>query len=223
MPSWGNYDNAANTPLWSVTQVNVTPDSANTALLFDNTVQDDWKEATTGGGYRHADQAVGVFGIDVNEAQVESGTAHTGWVLRTEFSGQRAGRVQEEVLVALSSMNNDSDSAYANTVLEITSQPSGNSTSKGAGKSINFYVTATSTPTAPITYLWQYNTASGSLGWTNAASSPLLFTGGGTSTLTANAVANTTNTYVVRVQIASPAWTSSANVVSSNATITITG
>ena len=211
--SWGNYDNAANSPFWAAASVNLTPDSANATLLFANTSANVFISNTT----------VGVFGVDANESQVQSGTVHTGWVLRKQFDGGRAGRVQEEVLVALSTMNNDSDTVYANTVLTITTQPSSNSTSKGAGKSINFSVVASSTPDAPITYLWQYNTSSGSLGWTDASGSPLLFTNGGTSVLTANAVANTTNTYVVRVQIASPTWTNAANVVSSNATITITG
>lgn len=210
--SWGNYDNAANSPFWSAASVNLTPDSANATLLFANTSANVFIANTT----------VGVFGIDANESQVRSGSVHTGWVLRKTFDGGRAGRVQEEVLVALSTMNNDSDTVYANTVLAISTQPSSNSTSKGAGKSINFSVVATATPDAPITYLWQYNTSSGSLGWTNAAGAPLLFSNAGTATLTANAVANTTNTYVVRVQIASPTWTNAANVISSNATITIT-
>lgn len=42
-----------------------------------------------------------VFGVDADE--VAAGTAaHVGWVRRVEGTGGRAGRVQEEVLVALS-------------------------------------------------------------------------------------------------------------------------
>lgn len=42
-----------------------------------------------------------VFGVDANEVAAGS-AAHTGWVRRVEGTGGRAGRVQEEVLVALS-------------------------------------------------------------------------------------------------------------------------
>lgn len=43
-----------------------------------------------------------VFGVDA--AEVAAGNApHCGWVRRTEGTGGRAGRVHEEVLVALSS------------------------------------------------------------------------------------------------------------------------
>lgn len=42
-----------------------------------------------------------VFAVDAQEVAVGT-AAHTGWVRRVEGTGGRAGRVQEEVLVAMS-------------------------------------------------------------------------------------------------------------------------
>jgi hypothetical protein len=49
-------------------------------------------------------KAVGVFGYDPAEVAADPAIPHAGWVLRTEGSGGRAGRVQYEVLVAMSSI-----------------------------------------------------------------------------------------------------------------------
>ena len=54
-------------------------------------------------------KAVGVFGVDAAEMKAanggtKTGVAHAGWVLRTEGTGGRAGRVQYETLVAMGSL-----------------------------------------------------------------------------------------------------------------------
>ena len=54
-------------------------------------------------------KSVGVFGVDVAEMKAanggtKTGIAHAGWVLRTEGTGGRAGRVQYETLVAMGSL-----------------------------------------------------------------------------------------------------------------------
>jgi len=62
---------------------------------------------------------VGIFGVDTNEvantsaASKASKPAHAGWVLRKAGTGNRVGRVQTEVLVAMGSMTGDG-SASAN-------------------------------------------------------------------------------------------------------------
>ena len=62
---------------------------------------------------------VGIFGVDTSEMantsanSVASRPAHAGWILRTAGTGNRAGRVQTEVLVAMGSMTGDG-SATAN-------------------------------------------------------------------------------------------------------------
>jgi hypothetical protein len=47
-------------------------------------------------------ETIGLFAVDTQETTVR-GTTGTGWVLRTTGSGGRANRVQEELLVAISS------------------------------------------------------------------------------------------------------------------------
>lgn len=62
---------------------------------------------------------VGIFGVDTNEIANTSATskaskpAHAGWILRKAGTGNRVGRVQTEVLVAMGSMSGDG-SASAN-------------------------------------------------------------------------------------------------------------
>jgi hypothetical protein len=62
---------------------------------------------------------VGLFGVDTNEiantsvASKASKPAHAGWILRKAGTGNRVGRVQTEVLVAMGSMTGDG-SASAN-------------------------------------------------------------------------------------------------------------
>ncbi len=159
MPAWGNYDNAANTPLWSTAAVKVAPTAVNTANLFQNTTEDYWQDSLPNGGERLADIAVGVFGVDNFEADVNAKGAHTGWVLRTEGFGGRAGRVQQEVLVAMSTMITDNTSPiYPDATITITSQPSQNTANTILGNTATFRVTASITEgntAAPLTYQWQ--------------------------------------------------------------------
>jgi hypothetical protein len=158
MPAWGNYDNAANTPLWSTAAVKVAPTRANTANLFQNTTEDYWQDTLPNGGERLADIAVGIFGVDNFEADVNAKGAHTGWVLRTEGYGGRAGRVQQEVLVAMSTMITDNTSPiYPDATITISSQPGSNTANLTVGNTATFRVTASITEgntAAPLTYQW---------------------------------------------------------------------
>ena len=54
-------------------------------------------------------ETIGVFGVDTTEQGVASNPkgGHAGWVLRTEGSGGRSGRVHIETLVAMGSMTGD--------------------------------------------------------------------------------------------------------------------
>jgi len=94
MAQWGSVDQAADSPVWANTTLNVTN---NQAELFGNVTEDDVI----------TDQKVGVFGVSASEmayantADTEADAVpHSGWVLRTEGTGGRAGRVSYEVLVA---------------------------------------------------------------------------------------------------------------------------
>ncbi len=103
MSLWGNLDAANNAPIFGPTGgVGLT---ANTQQLFGNTTV-----ATISTSLGVAGQAIGVFGIDASEkANTGANTAgcHAGWVLRKAGTGGRAGRVQNETLVAMGSMFGD--------------------------------------------------------------------------------------------------------------------
>jgi hypothetical protein len=94
MAQWGSNDQASDSPLYANNILNVTK---NQTEMFNNVTQDD---VITGA-------AKGVFGVSADElayantADTEANAVpHSGWVLRTEGSGGRAGRVHYEVLVA---------------------------------------------------------------------------------------------------------------------------
>jgi hypothetical protein len=98
MASWGKADNFSSAPLWALAYVNRSPivtnmgpvDSAAVELLFENAEADDFITGKT----------VGLFNYTSNE--VPAG-AHQGWVLKTEGSGGRTGRITGETLVCLTS------------------------------------------------------------------------------------------------------------------------
>jgi hypothetical protein len=50
-------------------------------------------------------EPVGTWGVDNIDTQSTNVNGHAGWVLRTVGTGGRAGRIQEETLVAMSSMS----------------------------------------------------------------------------------------------------------------------
>lgn len=53
------------------------------------------------------DATKGTWGVDTTEARVKNINGHAGWILRTVGTGGRAGRVNEETLVAMGSMTGD--------------------------------------------------------------------------------------------------------------------
>lgn len=157
MPLWGNTDDAANSVISAASQVNKTPNTANQTDLFGN---------TTANAY-FAGATVGQFGVIAGEVEAARAAgqkpAHAGWVLRTEGSGGRAGRVHQEVLVAMNTITGDAeDAVYPDFTLSITSQPEAASANSDADEDGVFTVVAASTPSgASLTYLWQYSTDAG--------------------------------------------------------------
>jgi hypothetical protein len=149
MPLWGNKDNAANSDIAAVIQMSKGITSANQTALFEN--------VTPGNGpHNNPGVAYGQFGVDVKEAQVNPAIPHSGWVLRKEGTGLRAGRVTYEVLVATGSIATDGsdDTWLPDYKLAITTQPV--SSTSNVMSVINFTVGATSTPSgATLTYQWQ--------------------------------------------------------------------
>lgn len=209
MSSWGNNDNAANTPVWAAASVNLRQNRTNVTGLFDNTTVGYFEQDLPNGGARQANVAIGVFGVDAQESEVESGSAHTGWVLRKSFTGGRAGRVQEEVLVAMNTINYDSDGqVYANVTITL-SNPGTASVVSGAANanSVTFTVTPTLTgnTAANLTYQWQVN--AGGQSWVNMTNGTGPQPGGvGKTGVTTNAVTitpwnNSSNNYVYRLVV----------------------
>lgn len=109
MSLWSNTDANTSVPKFAPSLVNLTNTQNNSNLMYANT--------TTSAFITGAN--VGVFGVDTNEmantaaSSVASHPAHAGWILRKAGTGNRAGRVQTEVLVAMGSMTGDG-SASAN-------------------------------------------------------------------------------------------------------------
>jgi len=208
MALWGNTDNANNSTIFAAAQVKRAPTVAERTALFGNTTADAYITGLT----------VGQFGVDANEVTASrSGAgdraAHAGWVLRTEGSGGRAGRVSTEVLVAMGSITSDAeDIVYEDFVLRFTTQPSNATANTTAGATAVFTVAVASTPVgATPTYTWTY------------ANGDAIATGANVGvttadTLTVNSAVQTTNAAFKVVVAAAGA----DSITSSNATLTIT-
>lgn len=214
MANWGNTDDAANSVLWATTQVKLTPNTDNQANLFDNVTADAFITNIT----------VGQFGVSGGEAQAlragaNTKVAHAGWVLRTEGSGGRAGRVQNETLVAMKTIGTDAsdDAVLPDYKINITTQPSSASGNSTNNDIVNFTVVAASVPTgATLVYKWQK--------WGGSSFSNISDAGAysNSSTATLSVLANSAvNGEIYRVQV-SNATSGAANAVSSNAVLTIT-
>lgn len=193
MAQWGNTDDAANSVLWAVSQLNKPANTANQTDLFGNTTADAFVTGTVKGQY----------GVDVGEAQAaragaDTKAAHAGWVLRTEGTGGRAGRVHNEVLVAMASIGGDAeDTAFADYAVIIGTNPSNKTGSAGGNVSNTFTVAATTTPTGgSLSYLWYYSTDNATFNTTVGVSG---FSGQTTATLTANAATLAANVWVKAV------------------------
>lgn len=205
MPLWGKVDNAANSTIFAASQVNKAPNSTNRALLYSNTTADAFITNAT----------VGQFGVDTTEAASALGVTHAGWVLRTEGTGGRAGRVFHETLVAMNSITGDGDdTGYPDYRIVINTQPSSNAI--GPGNAVSFIVSAVTIPTGgALSYEWQKQY--GATDWATVTDGGVF---GGTDTDTLTISNNTTlNGNVFRVIVSEDG---SNPVTSANATLTVT-
>lgn len=208
MPLWRNTDDAANSTIFAAAQVKLTPNTDNQTNLFGNTTADAFITGAT----------VGQFGVSPGEVAANRNIPHAGWVLRTEGSGGRAGRVQHEVLVAMSSISSDAsdDTPVPDYKLSVVTEPSSASANSTNNDIATFSVVAGSDPSgASFTYVWQK--------WGGASFANLTNAGAysNTTTATLSVLANTaSNGEIYRARVA--ATGANAAVFSSNATITIT-
>lgn len=203
MSQWKMDDSAANSVNWAVAQVKKTPNTANRDAFYGNTTADAFITGET----------VGQFAVDSNEVAANPAIAHTGWVIRTEGSGGRAGRVSYEVLVAggITSDGSD-DTVLPDYVLRIVTQPVSNTANTSASETATFRVVAASRPAgATLTYNWTYANGDAIVAGANVGNTT-------SANLVVNSAVVTTNTSF-KVTVGA---TGAANVVSANAVLTIT-
>lgn len=205
MAQWGNTDDAANSVLWAASQLNKPANTTNQTALFGNTTADAFVTGAT----------IGQYGVGVQEAQANGDLTHSGWILRREGSGGRAGRVTHEVLVAggyTFTSDASDDAVLPDYVIRITSQPANTTANTTDSENATFTVVGASKPAgATLAYAWTY------------ANGGVIATGanvGNTTqaTLTVNSAVQTTNASF-KVVVST---TGGANATSSNATLTIT-
>ncbi len=208
MPLWGKNDAASNSTIYAPTSVKLAPNSANRDNLFNNTTADAFITGVT----------VGQFGIDSNEIAVNPGVSHTGWILRTEGSGGRAGRVMTEVLVAGGITGDSEDTVLPDARIAITAEPVAVSANSSNNESRTFSVGVSQVPSgATPTYLWYYSTTSGTTGF-NTTAAVSGFSGQTTNALTANSATLAANVWVKAVV----SVTGGASVNSASAKLTVT-
>jgi hypothetical protein len=218
MTQWGKYDAASNVPLWISSQLNQSvnvamSDTSNT--LFNNVTANTYFVGRTDG----------VFAVDADEMAAirvtdDAKPAHAGWVLRTEGSGGRAGRVSYETLVAGGSFGIDDseDTIFPDKTIIISTQPFLSNVI--TGNAISFSVSAYTVPAGgTLNYQWQRdaNSATGNAAtgpWANVPASGV-FTNTTTATLTISNNA-TLNNNVFRVIVRT---IGASNVFSSNASV----
>ena len=226
MSSWGNNDNAANAPYWAVhsaimnvqetEQWHSAPTAANVAVLYANTSANLWTDRAT----------VGVFALDAQEASADN-HQHTGWVLRTVGQGGRAGRVQTECLVAMSSMSADGKDGDGQTFANVAILLSGPSdasviSSVSYANVASFTVTPTldGNTASTLTYQWQYLNGGGAMVNIPANTAPIQWANPTTATLQARPKTTANNGTVLRVMVT--AADEGVVAYSSNVTLTVT-
>ena len=187
MPLWGSNDAASNSTIYAAAQLKQTPNTANRTALFGNSTADAYFTGVT----------VGQYGVDSNETASNPAITHTGWNLRTEGSGGRAGRVFYETLVA-GGIGTDAsdDTVLPDAVLTILTDPSNVSGNATANQSVTFTTSVSVVPpTATPTYLWYFSVVNATSGFVTTVGNTA-FTNQTTATLTANSKTLNTNTWV---------------------------
>jgi hypothetical protein len=223
MSSWGNNDNAANAPYWAVSTVSTgvnkaaaAPTAANVAFLYGNTTSSVYV----------TNETVGLFAVDAQESAVNGKGAHTGWVLKTTGSGGRAGRVTQEVLVALSGfVGADGDAQqYANVSVTLSGPSNQSVVANTAGaNTVSFSVVPTlaGNTSATLAYQWQSNDNVGG-SWTNVSNATpanTTYTGGTSATLVVIPTNTDANSYVFRAIVS--AADQGVSTTSANGQITV--
>lgn len=204
MPQWAKTDAADSSVIWGPALLNKAPTRANANTLYGN---------TSAGGYITG-RTDAVVGIDEDEAVAVSG--NPGWSLKTTFSGNRAGRVQYETLVAMSSFGADADAALVPnfSIMIVTQPPATKSVAAAANTTIA--AVAESRPLGKtLTYQWEANSGSGFANLSNAG----LYSNVTTATLSISSANSTANNVSYRLVVSGA---NAASVTTQSTTLSVT-
>jgi hypothetical protein len=193
MAQWGKTDTASNSVSWAPALLKTTANTSNRDALFGNTTADAFVAGAT----------IGMYGVSTAEMRAERADGgerptSSGWVLRTEGSGGRSGRVSYETLVAMRSITGDAsdDAVLQDAFITIVTQPSADSANSSADEQATFVVTATAVPSGTsLTYQWQGNSSGSFANLSNGSGV------GGATTTTLTLDANTVAAQSVRVLV----------------------
>lgn len=200
MSQWKDTDDAANSVIWAPVRYGKTVNTANQTDLFGNVTADAFANGIT----------VGQFAADAGEVTAAQGAIpHTGYVLRTEGSGNRAGRVHYEVLVAGGIIGSDAsdDTTIPDYTIVFTTHPADatSNVTPNANMITQFSVVAVTAPTGgTLSYRW-VESANNNV-FVNCATGTT-----GNTTATLNVHANTTASNLVYKAIVSVTGGASAN------------
>ena len=149
MAQWGNTDDAANSVLWAVAQVNLTPNTTNQAALFGN---------TTVGAFNNngvaSKNAVGQFGLDRTEIRVSGNAAVQQYIITNPGSGYAANAA-----VTVANTTGGANTQLANSTVSL-----GRVTAVTANLTVGGY---TSAPSVTIAAPASINIVSNTAGFSN--------------------------------------------------------
>ena len=212
MSLWNNTDANTSAPIFAPMYVQQAPTQENVDNLYGNTTVD----------VIVAGETVGLFGVDTNEVSaVGNAAAHAGWILRTTGSGGRAGRVQEETLIAMGSLSSDAsdDSTYPDARLSIVTQPGNRSIIAGGGNTATFTVVIDAAPpSAVLSFAWEVNVGAGFVAATNGTPANTTYAGATTASLVVTPTTTEANTALYRVTVSSPG---AVSVTTTNSVLTV--
>lgn len=160
MAQWGNTDDAANSVLWATTQVNLPANTANQTDLFGN---------TTVGAFNNngvaMNKAVGQFGLDVNELQVQSNAGIAAYQITFAGSGYSSNAA-----VTVANSTGGSNTSAANSTVT-----TGRVTAITANQAIAGYTPGTN-PAVTVAAPTAINVTANSTGFSNTNDTILLST-----------------------------------------------
>jgi hypothetical protein len=151
MAQWGNTDDAANSVLWAVSQLNKPANTTNQTNLFGNTTVDAF---VTG-------EAVGQFGLNATEVRVSGNAAIAQYIITSGGSGYGANAA-----VTVANTTGGSNTTVANSIVTTTGATRGRVTSVMINVTSSGY---TSNPAVTIAAPAAINIVSNTGGFSNTA------------------------------------------------------